>query len=110
MTKPLKTMAGATGLEPAASGVTGRRSNQLSYAPEIALDFRAFLRVRWDTTRIPASQDRLGYPRRVATSRMSRLWIVAFPRSHRCKNRLWDGHNLLVLTCMTKGDVYPWRP
>ena len=26
--------AGATGLEPAASGVTGRRSNRLSYAPE----------------------------------------------------------------------------
>ena len=26
-------MAGATGLEPAASGVTGRRSDQLSYAP-----------------------------------------------------------------------------
>ena len=31
--KPLNAMAGATGLEPAASGVTGRRSNQLSYAP-----------------------------------------------------------------------------
>ena len=29
-TKPLK-MARVTGLEPAASGVTGRRSNQLSY-------------------------------------------------------------------------------
>ncbi len=28
-------MAGATGLEPAASGVTGRRSNQLNYAPEL---------------------------------------------------------------------------
>jgi hypothetical protein len=28
------TTTGATGLEPAASGVTGRRSNQLSYAPE----------------------------------------------------------------------------
>jgi hypothetical protein len=29
-----KLETGATGLEPAASGVTGRRSNQLSYAPE----------------------------------------------------------------------------
>ena len=28
-----KIMAGVTGLEPAASGVTGRRSNQLSYTP-----------------------------------------------------------------------------
>jgi hypothetical protein len=26
-------MAGSTGLEPAASGVTGRRSNQLNYDP-----------------------------------------------------------------------------
>ena len=26
-------MAGSTGLEPAASGVTGRRSNQLNYHP-----------------------------------------------------------------------------
>ncbi len=29
-------MAGVTGLEPAASGVTGQRSNQLSYTPESA--------------------------------------------------------------------------
>ena len=29
-------MAGVTGLEPAASGVTGRRSNQLSYTPNRA--------------------------------------------------------------------------
>ena len=28
--------AGATGLEPATSGVTGRRSNRLSYAPSTA--------------------------------------------------------------------------
>ena len=26
-------MAGATGIEPATSGVTGRRSNRLNYAP-----------------------------------------------------------------------------
>ena len=29
-------MAGVTGLEPAASGVTGQRSNQLSYTPAAA--------------------------------------------------------------------------
>ena len=28
-----KMLAGSTGLEPAASGVTGRRSNQLNYDP-----------------------------------------------------------------------------
>ena len=28
-----KKLAGSTGLEPAASGVTGRRSNQLNYDP-----------------------------------------------------------------------------
>ena len=28
-------LAGSTGLEPAASGVTGRRSNQLNYDPSI---------------------------------------------------------------------------
>ena len=28
-----RSLAGSTGLEPAASGVTGRRSNQLNYDP-----------------------------------------------------------------------------
>jgi hypothetical protein len=31
---------GATGLEPATSGVTGRRSNQLNYAPAVAPVYR----------------------------------------------------------------------
>jgi hypothetical protein len=31
--KPLKELAGTTGLEPAASAVTGQRSNQLNYVP-----------------------------------------------------------------------------
>lgn len=35
-------MAGVTGLEPAASGVTGRRSNRLSYTP--AKGWRALAR------------------------------------------------------------------
>jgi hypothetical protein len=36
-------MAGSTGLEPAASGVTGRRSNQLNYDPKtINLQFTIY--------------------------------------------------------------------
>ena len=31
-------VAGVTGLEPAASGVTGQRSNQLSYTPTLYSD------------------------------------------------------------------------
>jgi hypothetical protein len=31
-------LAGATGLEPATSDVTGRRSNQLNYAPAVYLN------------------------------------------------------------------------
>ncbi len=31
--KEIEEMAGVTGLEPAASGVTGQRSNQLRYTP-----------------------------------------------------------------------------
>ena len=34
-------MARETGLEPATSGVTGRRSNQLSYSPAFASNSRA---------------------------------------------------------------------
>ena len=37
---PLERMAGTTGLEPAASAVTGQRSNQLNYVPGIGPDCR----------------------------------------------------------------------
>jgi hypothetical protein len=37
-------MARVTGLEPAASGVTGRRSNQLSYTPQCKARFDRALR------------------------------------------------------------------
>lgn len=40
-------MAGSTGLEPAASGVTGRRSNQLNYDPKLWSTLRGF--ARWWT-------------------------------------------------------------
>jgi hypothetical protein len=43
-------LAGSTGLEPAASGVTGRRSNQLNYDPRTNLEFEN------SEFRIPTSQ------------------------------------------------------
>jgi hypothetical protein len=45
-------MAGATGLEPAASCVTGRRSNQLNYAPAYYLV--SFLAVPSNALSFPA--------------------------------------------------------
>ena len=40
-------MAGATGLEPAASCVTGRRSNQLNYSTALKTDPRDYRVFRW---------------------------------------------------------------
>jgi putative transposase len=42
-----RSLAGWTGLEPAASGVTGRRSNQLNYHPKVC---RSLVRLKPDTT------------------------------------------------------------
>ena len=44
--EPSEMLAGSTGLEPAASGVTGRRSNQLNYDPKTAITRVANL-VNW---------------------------------------------------------------
>ena len=41
----LKAMPGATGLEPAASCVTGRRSNQLNYAPALKFPLLIYYRL-----------------------------------------------------------------
>ncbi len=35
-------MAGATGLEPAASSVTGKRYNQLNYAPAESAEYKRY--------------------------------------------------------------------
>jgi hypothetical protein len=51
-------LAGATGLEPATSAVTGQRSNQLSYAP-------AFARTRYERRARPLSMPRLGRHRTI---------------------------------------------
>ncbi len=49
-------MAGATGLEPAASGVTGRRYNQLNYAPARATECYFYpsgeMNVPWDNSKV----------------------------------------------------------
>ena len=55
-------VAGATGLEPAASAVTGQRSNQLSYAPAgVGPDLKAApIQVKADTKRGPAASPHSG--------------------------------------------------
>ena len=45
-------MAGVTGLEPATSGVTGQRSNQLSYTPsfkKVHILFKGQINLNQDT-------------------------------------------------------------
>ena len=51
----MEKLAGATGLEPAASCVTGRRSNQLNYVPAlpISYNYRPFLSVPVASLKFP---------------------------------------------------------
>ena len=50
---PLERMAGTTGLEPAASAVTGQRSNQLNYVPAVG-NFSEWWAVQGSNLRPPA--------------------------------------------------------
>ena len=68
-------MAGSTGLEPAASGVTGRRSNQLNYDPAKLFSCRP--PTRWvdvhamvDTVSDPARVLALGNPPLISEPRV----------------------------------------
>ena len=63
--KPFKGMAGTTGLEPAASAVTGQRSNQLNYVPSLlssgwweTRNFAVLLSTVAEVNRFPAYQFR----------------------------------------------------
>jgi hypothetical protein len=56
-----KGMAGTTGLEPAASAVTGQRSNQLNYVPTRQLNEMRIMRLYTDCT---PWIDRAGLPSR----------------------------------------------
>jgi hypothetical protein len=52
--KPFKRMAGTTGLEPAASAVTGQRSNQLNYVPGLQPESPIWWAVQDSNLRPPA--------------------------------------------------------
>jgi hypothetical protein len=67
-------MAGTTGLEPATSDVTGRRSNQLSYVPAVSLDNQIVTRP-WSVHQI-ARQGFLQWRFPVAPHRGSRASII----------------------------------
>ncbi len=63
-------MAGTTGLEPATSDVTGRRSNQLSYVPASLLLTLAMLTQRYWFMHVDAKHSNAG------SIRAGRLYIL----------------------------------
>ncbi len=58
MRRRFEELAGATGLEPAASCVTGRRSNQLNYAPLMGQIFDLYCYCAFNSARFPLVSSR----------------------------------------------------
>ena len=95
-------VAGAKGLEPSASAVTGQRSNQLSYAP--AGDARALMGRRWQVkTALYAglpNVETAGFAIRIMVSRTpnrlirGRDWRFAKPLLQRGRADPWPQHLL----------------
>ena len=72
-------LAGVTGLEPAASGVTGRRSNQLSYTPS-GEDIGAFV-ARFSLRATPKIQQKTSRNEKKNKKQALRP-VITFGREH----------------------------
>ena len=79
-------MAGVTGLEPAASGVTGRRSNQLSYTPKSEATAR-FLYLR---PPVKSSKGDHAVDHHIMRGSRRRVFTKSLRAGGRCRARTYD--------------------
>ncbi len=105
----LHKMAGVTGLEPAASGVTGRRSNQLSYTPlnlgdaEQTASSRSVWRRHWNKA---AGQDCQAFTAKKRQQKSERLISrLVPPLLSECGRPA-----AFVMLCFTATDAGPPQP